>query len=172
MHAMLEHPEYWARCAEDRPFCDKAVEETFRYHSVSSLYRTANQDVVYRDVLFPRNTILFLTLTLASRDPAAFTNADLFQPERADSGRHFAFGRGVHMCLGQHLARAQLQEGLHLIAQRITNPRLAGEVTWRPFPGVWGIKSLPIEFDPAPRRPDEGALSASTSGQPQARTGA
>lgn len=36
----------------------------------------------------------------------------------------------------------------HLIAQRITNPRPAGEVVWRGFPGVWGIMSLPIEFDP------------------------
>jgi cytochrome P450 len=148
MHAMLENPEQWTRCAEDRPFCDKVVEETLRYHSVSSLYRIATEDVAYRDVLFPKGTILFMPLQLAGRDPRAFSDADRFLPERPDAAKHFAFGRGIHMCLGQFLARAQLQEGLHLIAQRLVNPRLAGEVTWRPFPGVWGIKTLPIAFEP------------------------
>jgi hypothetical protein len=50
------------------------------------------------------------------------------------------------------MARAQIEEGVHLIAQRLVNPRLTGDVTWRPFPGVWGIKTLPIAFDPAPPR--------------------
>ena len=154
MHVMLSHPDDWARAAEDRPFCDKAVEEAIRYHSVSSLYRTANRDVVYRDVLFPKDTILFMPLTLAARDATAFPDPDRYDPERPDAGRHFAFGRGVHMCLGQHLARAQLQEGLHLIAQRLTHPRLTGEITWRPFPGVWGIRTLPITFEPGARRPE------------------
>lgn len=53
------------------------------------------------------------------------------------------------MCLGQYIARAQLQEGLHQIAQRMRKPRLVGEFGWRPYPGTWGLKGLPIEFTPA-----------------------
>ena len=60
-----------------------------------------------------------------------------------------AFGRGAHQCLGMHLARLQIEDGLHLIAQRIKRPQLSGEIIWRRFPGVWGIKSLPIRFTPA-----------------------
>ena len=71
---------------------------------------------------------------------------------RKYADRHLAFGRGMHICLGQYLARANLEEGLHLIAQRITKPKLAGAVSWRPFPGAWGLQTLPIEFTPAPRR--------------------
>lgn len=152
MHMMLQHPEHWARCAEDRAFCDRIVEEVFRYNSVSNVYRTATEEVVYRDVRFPLGTLLILTLTLAGRDPRAFSNPMEFRPERNETNHHVAFGRGIHQCLGQHLARAQIQEGVHLIAQRITQPRLAGPVAWRPFPGVWGIRSLPIEFTPAPAR--------------------
>jgi cytochrome P450 len=63
------------------------------------------------------------------------------------------------MCLGQFIARTQLQEGLHLIAQRMTKPKLVGEIGWRPFPGVWGIRGLPITFTPAPLRPDLAAAS-------------
>jgi len=157
MHMMVKQPEYWARCAEDRPFCDLVVEEMLRHTSVSSLYRMSTQDVSYRGVLFPLNTLLFMPLNISGRDPAAFPDPMDFQPERAGANRHMAFGRGVHMCLGQYLARAQIQEGIHLIAQRITRPRLAGEVTWRPFPGVWGIRSLPIAFESGPRRPDPEA---------------
>jgi hypothetical protein len=47
---------------------------------------------------------------------------------------------------------------LHQIAQRIKNPRLAGTYGYRPFPGVWGIKGLPIEFTPAPRPAEAPAL--------------
>jgi cytochrome P450 len=146
MHVMLNRPQAWARCAHDRPFCDSVVEEVFRYHSVSNIYRTSKEPILYRDVSIPAGSILILTLTLAGRDPRAFTDPDSFCPSRTDPNRHMAFGRGIHMCLGQHLARAQIQEGVHLIAQRLRNPRLVGEVTWRPFPGVWGIRTLPIEF--------------------------
>jgi cytochrome P450 len=68
-----------------------------------------------------------------------------------------AFGRGMHICLGQFIARAQMEEGLHLIAQRITKPRLVGVSGRRPFTGVWGLKGLPIAFTPAPPRPTRAA---------------
>lgn len=148
MHLMLEHPQEWARCAEDRLFCDAVVEEVFRYNSVSNIYRTSKEPIEYRDVTIPAGSILILTLTLAGRDPHSFADPNSFMPGRTEPNRHLAFGRGIHMCLGQHLARAQIQEGVHLIAQRLRNPHLAGEITWRPFPGVWGIRTLPIEFSP------------------------
>jgi cytochrome P450 len=150
MYRMLQLPEQWQRCAVDRSFCDKVVEETFRFHSTSNVFRTLTRDVDFRDVRIPAGTVLILTLTLSGRDPTAFRDAGEFLPERTDPNRHIAFGRGIHICLGQHLARAQIQEGVHLIARRITHPRLAGPVTWRPFPGVWGIRSLPIEFESSP----------------------
>ena len=165
MHMMLKHPQYWARCAQDRPFCDQVVEEMLRHTSVSSLYRMSREDVVFRDVMFPMGTLLFMPLNLSGRDPTAFPNPTEFRPDRQHENRHMAFGRGVHMCLGQHLARAQIQEGIHVIAQRITKPRLAGEVTWRPFPGVWGIRSLPIVFEPGPCLPRSNPQSL-REGQP------
>jgi len=153
MYSMLSHPEYWARCAEDRPFCDKVVEEQFRHTSVASPYRTVKEDFVYRDVTIPKGTLLVFPFPLAGRDPTAFADPLEFQPERVHDNRHIAFGRGMHMCLGQHLAKAQIQEGIHLIAQRITKPELAGKIAWRPFPGVWGLRTLPVRFVPRQPRP-------------------
>jgi cytochrome P450 len=164
LHSMIEAPDVWKRCAEDRPFCDKVVEEQLRLTSPSNIYRLVTEAFDYRDVTFPKGSMLILPLTISGRDPEVFPDPMAFDVDRRGKDRHLAFGRGMHICLGQYLARAQAEEGLHVIAQRITNPRLAGEVTWRPFPGVWGIKSLPIAFDPAPARP-EPAASADLAAQ-------
>jgi len=149
MHLMLDRPAEWQRCARDIDYCRKVTEEALRYHSVSNTPRTVSEEFVYRDVLFPKGTGLQFILTLSGRDRGAFDEPEIFDPERERKHRHLAFGRGMHICLGQFLARAQIEEGVHLVAQRLTSPKLAGDVTWRPFVGVWGIRSLPITFVPA-----------------------
>ncbi len=147
MKVMLDYPEEYARCAEDKAFCTKVVEEVLRLHSPATITRRVGADVEYRDVLIPKGTLLYFTVNVSGRDAAIFDKPDEFIPEREVPVRHTAFGRGMHLCLGQYIARAQIEEGLHLIAQHIKNPRLAGPVDSRPFPGVWGLKGLPIEFD-------------------------
>lgn len=144
---LLQNPQYWTRCAEERSFCTAAVEETLRHSGVSSVYRRVSAEFVYGDVIFPQGSNLTFMLGLAGRDPSAFDAPLEFRPGRNSPNRQVAFGRGRHICVGQHLARLLLEEGLHLIAQRMSNPRISGEVTWRPYLGIWGIKNLPIEFD-------------------------
>jgi cytochrome P450 len=148
MKTLLDHPHYYARCADDLDFCGKVVEEALRFVSPATITRRVGQDVVYRDVRLPKGSLLFFPVNVSGRDPEAFEDADEFQPERERGNRHLAFGRGMHICLGQFIARAQIEEGLHLIAQRIRNPRLVGPVGHRTFFGVWGLRGLPIEFDP------------------------
>ncbi len=150
MHLMISHPQIYERCAEDLEYCRKVVEEALRLFNPSSTFRAAREDIVYRDVLIPRDTMLFFTLNVAGRDTTAFADPHAFRPERviAAEQRHVGFGLGKHMCLGQYIARAQLQEAIHLIAQYMRQPRASGDPGWRPFPGVWGIKGLPIAFTP------------------------
>jgi cytochrome P450 len=83
---------------------------------------------------------------VSGRDPGAFDNPDVFDPERPRKSPTMPFGLGPHMCLGQHLARAQIEEGLHIIAQRLKDPKRNGANGWREFPGVWGVRGLPIAF--------------------------
>ena len=149
MHELLTRPQIYARCAEDRAYCTKVVEESLRFQNPGTASRIANADIVYRDVLIPKDTMIFLPNSVSGRDPAAVADPDVFDPEREHANRHLAFCRGMHMCLGQFIARAQIEEGLHLIARRIREPRLVGEVGVRPFMGVWGLKGLPIAFTPA-----------------------
>jgi cytochrome P450 len=149
MYQMLAHPAYWTRCAEDLGYCAKVTEEMFRHTSTAIMSRTVTQSFEYDGVLFPEDTRLLFGNSIAGRDPAAFEDANTFNPERVHKNRHVAFGRGAHICLGQHMAKIQITEGIHLMAQRIRNPRSAGKVAWRNFLGIWGLETLPIEFDPA-----------------------
>ncbi len=150
LDVLIENPELYRRCAEDLEFCRKAVEENFRYLTTATIPRLVTKDITYRDVLIPAGAVLFFPVSIAGRDPAAIAHPESFDPERDQTKRHLAFGRGAHICLGQFIARAQIEEGLHQIAQRIRSPRRTGPSGWRPFFGVWGLKGLPIEFEPAP----------------------
>ncbi len=149
MHQMLERPDYWERCATDLAFCGKVVEEMFRHTSVTTPLRTVVEPFDYDGIHFPLGTTLIFGVSIGGRDPNHFADAMTFDPDRSHQLRHVAFGRGAHICLGQHFAKAQITEGLHLMAQRITKPKLTGELVWRPFLGVWGLETLPIEFEPA-----------------------
>jgi cytochrome P450 len=146
MYEMIKRPEIYARCKEDPAYCRKVVEEGLRYQNPATIPRLVSEALTYRDVLIPENNMLFFPVSIATRDPSAIPSPDDFDPERPQGDRHLAFGRGIHMCLGQFIARAQIEEGLHLIARRLGNPRLVGRVGHRPFPGVWGLRGLPIEF--------------------------
>ncbi len=146
---VLQHPAIWQRCAEDQVYCGKVVEEMLRHSAILTPYRVVTQDVDYDGVRIPAGTMLCFAIPLSGRDPAAFPDPLQFDPERTYTNRHFAFGRGAHLCIGQHLARVQIEEGLHLVARRLRDPRLTGEVTQRPFLGAGGLRSLPIAFEPA-----------------------
>lgn len=151
MHTLLQRSDIYQRCAGDYAYCQKVIEEALRWYNPGTVPRIVERDMVYRDVLLPKDTMLFFPLSISGRDPVSFPDGDVFDPDRTIEGekRHIAFGLGKHMCLGQYIARAQLQEALHQVAQRMREPKLTGEFGWRPFFGTWGLKGLPIEFEPA-----------------------
>lgn len=152
MDVLINKPELYQRCAEDIEFCNKVTEENFRYLTTSTIPRVTTRDITYRDVEIPAGTMLFFPVSISGRDEKAFDRAEEFDPERDDVKKHLTFGLGVHICLGQFVARAQIAEGFHQIAKRMRNPRRTGPSSWRPFYGVWGLKGLPIAFDQAPAR--------------------
>jgi cytochrome P450 len=148
MLTLMESPEIYARCAADLDYCRKAVEEMLRYYNPGTSFRFTDADIEYRDVKLPRDTMLFFPLSIVGRDPTVFEEPHTFNPDRPVDPKHrqMAFGLGKHMCLGQFIARAQIQEGIHLIAQRLGQPHRAGPSGVRPFYGIWGYKGLPIAF--------------------------
>ncbi len=145
-----EHPDQWALLAEKPELAPRAAEESLRYlGAVRGTGRFASEDVVYRDVLFPEGTLVFPNFVAANSDPAHFDAPQVFDITAPREATHLTLGFGLHYCLGANLARAELQEALVIMSQRMPNLRLDGETVYKPAGvGIWGPASLPLAFDP------------------------
>ncbi len=143
-----EHPDQWALLAERPELAPRAVEETMRcLGAVRSTVRVAAEDLTYRDVVFPRGTLVSVSLAGANRTPSTFADADTFDICAERQATQLTFGSGIHHCLGAALARAELQEALPLLAQRMADLSLDGPVEWKPSTfGIWGPARLPLRF--------------------------
>jgi len=145
-----EHPEQWKLLAEQPELAGKAVEETMRYFgAVRATGRFASEDIEYKGVLFPKGTLVTPSLSIANRDETVFNDANVFDITREPAGQpQMTFGSGIHYCLGAALARAEQQEALPIMAQRMKNLRIDGTVTWKPSTvAIFGPENMPIAFD-------------------------
>jgi cytochrome P450 len=145
-----EHPEQWALLAEQPELAPRAVEESMRYFgAVRGTMRYASTDIEYRDVLFPAGTFIAIGLAEANRDGEVFAEPTTFDITAKKSDQpQLTFGSGIHYCLGQALARAELQEALPLLARRMPNLKLDGPTEWKPDGvGIFGPAHMPITFD-------------------------
>ncbi len=145
-----EYPEQWALLAERPELAPRAVEETMRYlGAVRGTVRYAPEDVVFRDVLFPQGTLVFVSLAGANRDPETYEAPETFDITRERSTQQMTFGSGIHHCMGAALARAELQESLVLLSRRMPDLAPDGPVEWKPTTfGIWGPARLPLRFTP------------------------
>jgi cytochrome P450 len=147
---LAQHPDQWALLAERPELAQRAVEETMRYlGAVRGTARVTSTDIEYRDVLFPAGTLVSTSLAAANFDPAVFPGGEVLDITRETTSPQMTFGSGIHYCLGASLARAELQEALPLMARRMPNLALDGEIEWKPpTVGIWGPARLPLRFDP------------------------
>jgi cytochrome P450 len=145
------HPDQWALLADRPELAPRAVEESMRYMgAIRGTARYASADIEYRDVVFPAGTFVFPSFAAANFDPGAFDEPDTFDITKPSAGPpQLTFGSGVHYCLGASLARAELQEALPILADRLRDLEVDGEVTWKPDTfGIWGPQHLPLRFTP------------------------
>jgi cytochrome P450 len=146
LRLLAEHPDQWAALRADPALAPAAVEEALRYEPITPFTaRITVEDVEYRDVTFPRETILLVCSFTANRD--GLDDADRFDiVAPRDAGKPLTFGAGIHYCLGANLARAELQEALRFLAERVTAIELDGEPLYEGVQGVYGLKALPLRL--------------------------
>ena len=148
MKMLIDHPDERGKLEADPKRVKLVINESLRLrNAIGCLHRLNDVDIEYRDVLIPANTFMSFPITYYGWDRNHAANPGSFDPERSDAPKVIAFGQGMHICLGQFLARALLEEALPILVRRIRTPRLNGEVVHRPPMGIWGYKSLPIAFD-------------------------
>jgi cytochrome P450 len=134
---------------EDRNVLSTVIEESLRFDSpVQFLARTALADTEVSGTPIKSGDRLALMWGAASRDPQAFDAPAEFRWTR-EQNRHLAFGIGHHRCIGEHLARLEMQIVAEEVVQRLPGLRLAGEPRWRARSNNRGLSTLPVRFDPA-----------------------
>ncbi len=151
VHSFLTHPDQLVLLRSDPELVRGAVEEMLRYHSIVHFngFRTAVEEVEIKgERLCPGQGVIAL-INAANRDPKAFENPDKFDITRK-ADHHLAFSFGVHQCLGQPLARAELQVVFSTIFNVLPNLRLSipeGEVKTKGDHFVFGVDQLPVVWD-------------------------
>jgi cytochrome P450 len=160
---LAEHPDQWAALVEDPSLAGAAVEEALRYEPITPFTaRITVEDLTYRDVTFPKDTIVMVCAFTGNRDLPAEelpngedgggaggerAEADHFDiTARRPKARALTFGAGVHYCLGANLARLELEEGLSFLARKMPRLELDGEPVFESILGIYGLAELPIRF--------------------------
>lgn len=120
------------------------MDEILRFYPANqSLARVTTKDTVLGGTFLPKGVPVAMNYASANRDPAVFENPEVFEPTRSPN-RHITFGHGTHMCIGQALAKLQLEV---MIDALISAPGLC--VTKGPEWAVWtefGVKSLTLDM--------------------------
>ncbi|WP_437821820.1 cytochrome P450 [Sorangium sp. So ce1078] len=152
--ALLSNPAQWATLRARPEIADLAVEELLRYLSVAKTFqRTALEDVELGGQTIKAGTTVILSYNTANRDPERFDDPDTLDIQRQAVG-HLAFGHGIHVCLGQQLARIEMRVALPALVKRFPTLRLdvaAEDVDLRPETAdIFGVKSLPVTWNACP----------------------
>ena len=147
LYLFAQHPEQWELLARDPSLIPSAVEEILRFAPVGpTLERIATEDAEIDGLRIPKDTHVVLALATVNRDPDLFPEPERFDVTRTPQRGHMTFGGGRHLCLGMHMARAELQEGLGCLVRRLTRIEIDGPVTWAAPLGFQGPRSLPVRF--------------------------
>ena len=146
LRLFAEHPDQWRRLAQDPELAASAVDEVVRYEPITPFTaRIAMEDVTYRDVTFPQDTIVLVCAQTGNRDPDTYQNPDTFDITRPQA-RVLTFGAGPHYCLGVNLATAELQEALAYLAPRMPELELDGEPEYGTIDGIYDMRRLPLRW--------------------------
>lgn len=146
---LLHHPEKLAALREDPSLMPGAVEELLRYLSIADgMLRVATEDIEVGGVTIAKGDGVVLSTSLVNRDATAYESPDELDWHRS-ARHHVAFGFGIHQCLGQNLARAELEIALHSLFARFPGLRLAvpaEEIPFKPGDTIQGMVELPVAW--------------------------
>jgi cytochrome P450 len=151
--ALLQYPDQAAvlRDTDDPKVIANAVEELLRYLSIiqNGQRRIAAEDIEIAGEVIRAGEGIIIDLAPANWDANAFAEPDRLYLHRSGAGQHVAFGYGRHQCVGQQLARAELQIVFHTLLRRVPTLELAVPIEDVPFKHdrlAYGVYELPVTW--------------------------
>ncbi|MEU9256196.1 cytochrome P450 [Streptomyces sp. NPDC048270] len=146
---LLRHPGQLAELRADPTLISSAVEELMRFLSIADgMLRVATEDIEIGGVTVGTGDGVVFSTSVINRDDSVFEDPDALDWHRP-ARHHVAFGFGIHQCLGQNLARAEMEIALGTLFERLPGLRLAADPDRIPFkPGdtIQGMVELPVAW--------------------------
>ncbi len=161
MLTLLQHPAWLDQVTERPDLMDAVIEESMRWLPTDPAFaRFATQDTELHGIRIPKGSVIHLNFSSANRDPSRWERPDEFDPGR-EHKTHLGFGAGVHVCLGRHVARAEMRHAITALLRRLPGLRLDPAVDEPRVIGMYerGPTSVPVLWDPTGRPPPPGQRS-------------
>jgi cytochrome P450 len=146
LYCFASFPEQWQRLRENPKLVRSAIDEVLRFQgAVTNFFRTTTRDVNLAGVEIPAGEKLLVLFAAGNRDPKRWEVPTEFQVER-DARGHLGFGAGVHRCVGQMVARLELEIVLAALLEKAERIELSGEPKIRLNNSLRGLESLPLRL--------------------------
>lgn len=148
IYGFATHPQEWQRLRDDPRLARSVFDEVLRWETpVQTFFRTTSRTVEVGGVTIPAEEKVLLFLASANRDPRKWD-----APERLDVGRntagHVALGQGIHVCVGQMIARLEAELIFTAFAKRVARFEIEDTPTRRPNNSLRGFATLPMRVIP------------------------
>ncbi|WP_316750869.1 cytochrome P450 [Streptomyces herbicida] len=148
-YTLLQNPERLAELRADPGLLPAAVEELMRMLSIADgLLRIALEDIELEGATIRKGEGVVFATSVINRDDSVYTEPDTLDWHRP-ARHHVGFGFGIHQCLGQNLARAELEIALGTLFARLPGLRLAArpeEIPFKPGDTIQGMLELPVTW--------------------------
>jgi cytochrome P450 len=149
-YMLLRHPDALAALRADPGKTRGAVEELLRHFTIAefAIVRVTTEDVELGGTVIPAGEGVLTLANAGNRDPETFADPETFDIER-DARSHLAFGYGPHQCLGQNLARVELEIVFNTLFRRVPGLRLAvpdERLSFKDDATVYGMHELPVTW--------------------------
>jgi cytochrome P450 len=149
VYCLARFPDQWRKLHENPSLARAAFEEAVRFESpVQTFFRTTTRPVEIGGIEIGEGQKVLMFLGAANRDPRRWERPDEYDAARRASG-HVGFGNGVHMCVGQLLARLEGEVLLAAMARKVESIEITGPVERRYNNTLRGLASLPLAIRPA-----------------------
>lgn len=146
--ALLKEPDLLDAVREDRDLLRRAIDEAVRWEPTDPIFRRlVTKAVTLCGVDLPAGAVIEMNLGAANRDPARWDEPDRYDPYRSPKP-NLGFAGGPHICLGMHVARAEMWVAMNAVLDRLPNLRLDPEVPNVRIIGLEhrGPNGIPVRF--------------------------
>jgi cytochrome P450 len=147
LQALIENPDQLKKLKENPELLNTAIDEIIRWVTPVQHFMRTNMDDTYtlRGRKIEKGQQVMLYYLSGNRDEEVWPDAFKFRVDR-ENNRHVSFGYGVHVCLGQHLAKMEARAFFKELLSRLESIEMTGPARRVQSTFVTGLKTLPVRY--------------------------